>query len=50
LALQNYRFLFQGKGEHDDLLAPGIDEYWDETFSKPLILPDGLDKSTTSLK
>ncbi len=35
---RNYRFLFQGVGEDDDLLAPGIDEYWDETFSKPLIL------------
>ena len=38
---RNYRFLFRGIGEHDDLLAPGIDEYWDETFSKPLIFPDG---------
>ena len=38
---QSYRFLFQGMGENDDLLAPGIDEHWDETFSKPLILPKG---------
>lgn len=38
---QSYRFLFQGIGENDDLLAPGIDEYWDETFRNPLILPDG---------
>ncbi len=38
---QSYRSLFQGMGENDDLLARGIDEYWDETFRKPLILPDG---------
>ena len=37
---RNYYFLFRGVGEDDDLLAPGLDEYWDETFSKPLILSD----------
>ena len=37
---RNYHFLFHGVGEDDDLLVPGIDEYWDETFSKPLILPN----------
>ena len=38
---RNYHFLFHGVGEDDDLLVPGIDEYWDETFSKPLILSNG---------
>ncbi|MDE0424640.1 MAG: hypothetical protein OXN25_07225 [Candidatus Poribacteria bacterium] len=38
---QSYRFLFRGMGENDDLLMPGINEYWDETFRNPLILPDG---------
>ena len=38
---RNYCFLFRGVGEDDDLLPPSIDEYWEETFSKPLIFPDG---------
>ena len=37
---RHYRFLFQGVGEDDNLLAPDIDVYWEETFSNPLILPD----------